>query len=64
METVRAWKDPYYRRGMGGTALMEHPAGPVSIVEPLQAGTEGIEARFSTTILECTCGPTLVWYCG
>jgi mersacidin/lichenicidin family type 2 lantibiotic len=62
MDTVRAWKDPYYRRSAGATAVLDHPAGTVSLDAPLIAEIESIEAKITTSVPGCH-WTTITWLC-
>ncbi len=60
METVQAWKNPYLR-AEGGTALLEHPAGEVSLSAPLVAELDSIEANITTSVSSCQPLTTGLW---
>jgi hypothetical protein len=61
MENVQAWKSPYLRGEGGGTALLEHPAGEVSLSAPLVAELETIEAKITTSVSSCSTGTSGLW---
>ncbi len=62
MDNVQAWKNPYLR-AEGGTALLEHPAGRVSLSAPLVAELDSIEAKITTSVSSCGGTSTLWPFC-
>ncbi len=60
MENVQAWKNPYLR-AEGGTAVLEHPAGDVSLSAPLMAELDSIEAKITTSVSSCTGTTYTIW---
>ena len=56
MEDVRAWKDPSFRRSIGGSAAGAHPAGMVLLTdEELDAAASGGTITTSSWV----CGATV-----
>jgi hypothetical protein len=65
MDNVHAWKNPYLRAEGAGTAtaVLEHPAGQVSLSAPLVAELESIEAKITTSVSSCGGTSTLWPFC-
>lgn len=72
MDTIKAWKDPEYRRSLGSGALPQHPSGVVALddgsLDDVVGGTTWpcatIAASIAITIAFCSPNGTGCGSCG